>query len=942
MASTGSQDTGDGTPRLRGWRGGLTAVVLLALSLRLAGLFRGAHDNLGYYVNPDVPKQVFALEMYLQGQYVRYVGTPAYDGYPFGLNRLDELILRPWLAGERRMVAFMTAGESGYRHPDRQGLVRRMLVLRTIYSMLAMLACVGAAGLVWRSRAGLLVTGLALALSPVCIATAHMASGDVGAELGVALALAALAAHVRWPAVGWLLAAGFATGFGFACKFNAALVGAALVVYTAAVGWPSVRGLLRAGLAQACGFVAGAALFTPALAINPARTLRDIGRNFAYIQAYGAPAGYFDQPPLARVLGALADNAPRIWPALGGLALTLAVTAWVLVLRRSLRRAPVSGAAVPADRRVVAFERALAVFVPVSVFVAMAGKPDAQPFHFALLAGPVALLLARLWVGRPVNFGRGIIRCLRWLVVMAIFELALRALRETAGWAREDNRRLYTVAREYQIKRDAGQEWAMRPIRSLHLETGGASVFRNGQRWMGLPGGDLWRALRALPVPDLPHPFPPGWLITDGPVLPRNERYWLVRQDEPSRRRLVRYGGGGPVTLGLRSGAAPAVVTLRVGGTVTQVRLDAHAQSLTVVEPRRWHGLDGVDRLGRPGQWCEIEIVARIAPVWVVALESPEEQNAFQLWGGQANASARQAAALMRGLDEQTLALLATARYVEGDSTGERLDARDHDRWCLLAGADLVLAAGRYQAALDLEVLSAQARIRLPEWLGPPDAHVERTFEQGLHRVRWTFQKPAFPLLVALPINVVTGDVRLGKWTIEPDAAGLGADLEGWLTRDERPRWLTPRAPDPERARHDWRMRPLALEFDGWLASAQCSITASPRAGDDWGVDWPLTVLRDDIAHLHEYRVVARVVNSAGAGVWGTEWPLEPFLSGRAQRLEGTGALPAGDYALEVEIRNDRTRKRLRVTRADPAIVITRGKRARLADIAVAAGATGD
>jgi hypothetical protein len=81
-------------------------VAGIALDLRTAGLFRGL--DAGYVVHPDEPKQIQALSNYLAGRYVWYTGSWFYDGYPFGLNHVDEYILRPVLALARRLQTHLS------------------------------------------------------------------------------------------------------------------------------------------------------------------------------------------------------------------------------------------------------------------------------------------------------------------------------------------------------------------------------------------------------------------------------------------------------------------------------------------------------------------------------------------------------------------------------------------------------------------------------------------------------------------------------------------------------------------------------------------------------------------------------------------------------------------------------------------------------------------
>ena len=69
-------------------------IIFTAFYLRISGVFRGVEGNYRYH--PDEPKQVQELSFYLEGRYLGYRGHWHYDGYPYGLNKVDEVILRPY------------------------------------------------------------------------------------------------------------------------------------------------------------------------------------------------------------------------------------------------------------------------------------------------------------------------------------------------------------------------------------------------------------------------------------------------------------------------------------------------------------------------------------------------------------------------------------------------------------------------------------------------------------------------------------------------------------------------------------------------------------------------------------------------------------------------------------------------------------------------------
>ena len=80
------------------------AVVLAAVAFRGAGLWHGLGQDIVFH--PDEPKQVMRLESYLHGHYVHHAGNLFYDGYPYGLNRVDEAFLRAWTAVSSRTASW--------------------------------------------------------------------------------------------------------------------------------------------------------------------------------------------------------------------------------------------------------------------------------------------------------------------------------------------------------------------------------------------------------------------------------------------------------------------------------------------------------------------------------------------------------------------------------------------------------------------------------------------------------------------------------------------------------------------------------------------------------------------------------------------------------------------------------------------------------------------
>ncbi len=156
----------------------LLAILLfvVAFYFRTSGLFRGLGAQ-GYIFHPDEAKQILALFNFLNGEYVRYYGSLFYDGYPYGLNHLDEYLLRP-------LLFFF-----GPDRPDQHALYTCARFLRVVYGMVIMGIGYRLVYRLVHDKTSVLLALLLLALSPLAITVTHFATGDIGVDLFTALCL---------------------------------------------------------------------------------------------------------------------------------------------------------------------------------------------------------------------------------------------------------------------------------------------------------------------------------------------------------------------------------------------------------------------------------------------------------------------------------------------------------------------------------------------------------------------------------------------------------------------------------------------------------------------------------------------------------------------------------------------------------------------------------
>ena len=675
------------------------AVLLSAVAFRAAGLWHGLGQDLIFH--PDAPKQVLRLEQYLHGQYVSHHGSRFYDGYPYGLNRVDEGLLRLWLGASDRIGSWMSdrsASPSPAEYPARGQLYRQGRVLRLLYGVLAALL-VFASARRWGAGRWAALAGAALyAAAPLATTVAHSVTGDVGVDLFVAAALYAASAQAVSGRAVWWLAFGAACGAGFACKFQGALA-AWMAVPPLLLGLrDGVRGwkrLLGAGLLVALGFVGAAVLLNPALAIDTRQEWHDMRVNFAFIQNYGVPPERLAWPFGRKVAWGVAHNIPFVAACLGwglvGLSLAatvlLSVTAWrpaVASLRRR-RTVPASGETADEEASSLCSRWLLgiATFPWLAFLLATALKLEIQPFHFTFLIPPMALgvsLALSWWTEPPDGTTRPLAAAAAALLVAAALGEAVHGTaREMFFWRRPETRDLaarHSAAVFGNAKWGTDRRGTSRWLKRYYAEPAVLSCFRNAESRLSCPEGAWAEGQTLLPVPAVPMPADPdgdGWIFLGGPVFPRSDRMFTVPATgngfappmsaaDGSPLRLSTIAAGGTWTerilvypappqkllVGLRTGRLPARCEVSTSLSDPAPRRMIPPESQTVLElprPSPVYSFPADEAAGKPAVWaCRLRVRSQIGPVWVSVLETPGELALYTLHGPRGEAGAETAA----------------------------------------------------------------------------------------------------------------------------------------------------------------------------------------------------------------------------------------------------------------------------------------------------------
>jgi hypothetical protein len=887
-------------------------VFALAFYLRTAGLMRGLPDS-SYVYHPDEPKQVAALSQYLHGRYVWYQNSPFYDGYPLALNHLDEWLMRPALALRDLCLRHLSSEARAEPVPGRQELFRWARALRVVYAMAIML-------LAWRLARRLFAPWwaqalvlLLLAIAPLPVTASHFGSGDIGVDLFTAAALLALAGYAARPQRWRIALAGLLIGFGFACKYQGALVAAVpgLYLVAEALATRQARRMVQDGLLTLGCAAAAAALATPALFINAAQTWKDMRINFAFIRNYDVSSEFLALPLTEQLRSSLVMNAPVICAALGAGLMLLAAAGAVCAGAAWLR----ARAGQDAEAR-----RSTSLWVALTgapffiMAVSLAGKPDVQPFHFSYLQLPfcvaaVSALTVLATRGRAAQIAAFLLGCL------CVAEFGLKSERENFFWAREDTAP-YKHAFEAGVFR-AGPVYShgKEDLKRVFLEASSPSSFRNRTREVRSAHASFWKELHAAPVPSVPWSLDADWIFDNGPVFPRNDRMFRVAANDAAERQVVLYAPPATILCGLRSGEFPLQVQIDLGGTAQTVRLPPHAQRVLAIQPRRWRAIKARESIANDTWFVPLHVRAENGPVWVTVMSDAQDLAMFQLFAGESDQPPVWPAPIK---DAALIGAVEATRYVENSIP--MAEGGSVLRQPVLAD-ELALPAGLY--TLECDVLSegtGEVVLTVGDHInggrGHPLLNVRHTFqlEPGLQSLRLPFSKAFAPYTVALRAECTNAATRVLGWRLRPDAAGLTAAWRQWQSTGQRPAWLRTWPESPAATNHT--MSDLDATYKGGLRLVQGGVPATARQAEAFAVQVSMQAEQFPIRNFGELNVFVHWLRN-GEYAGASDAPLWEVLvasaAGRPLALAPPPGLAPGHYEIVLGIYNTRTRLQLPV-----------------------------
>lgn len=754
----------------------------LGFYFRSSGLFHGLED--GVVFHPDTPKQVKTLEDYLDGKYLTYYNSLFYDGYPYGLNRVDEVLIRGVYTVIRPLNRLFYGDTEVMAFPDRERLYYWARCLRLFYGMVSLMLVPIILYMLTRRKAAALI-GLGLyALSPLAATVTHFASGDIGVDFFLSFTLFFLALALRRQQDRWVVAAGLAVGAAFACKYQGAL-GAWLVAVTLLVRtpapWRDWKAFLRPAIGSATGFFVGAAALTPGIWIAPEKTLRLMKENFGFIKNYGVPQAFLDKSWGEKVSTSLPDNLPGVLGALGGGLVLISVIAFLLSLKR--RKELASDASQPASGP-IAYDIAISSFPLMAILLSTTLKPAVQPFHFSYLIPALALSAGLL--AAQIAHQKSLLKvCGFWILLgCSLVPLLRSSLTEDFYWRRGaldasvNPYILQPLRMPLHRPRDFPNEAA---IKQFYLHPESLSVFRNRPRSVSDPRPDGWRADTRLFVPEIPlYARTPDWIFLKGAAFPLSDHYLHLGSEEPLRTHLVVDAPASRIFhLGFRSGALPVQIHGRLGDAAIQVFLPPHAQTRIELEPSA-----PVKKIKGPENLPELELYplqlsASPGEAVVAVLADAGAIERFEQFGPQGS---RAGIPAFGAVEKRRLGEI---RFMEMDQPPYSLPLPPGMR-----PETLWLPAGRYQFKAGIHSSGegrAKLRVCLKDPLGSFPAICSDSFSlpKGYSEISWVFEKGFAPHEVAMEFDLQGAGGRVMDWDLlplpgrgeEPEAPKDGVDF---------------------------------------------------------------------------------------------------------------------------------------------------------------------
>jgi hypothetical protein len=764
-------------------------VFAVALNLRTAGLFRGLSAEEDYH--PDVAKQMRQLSFYLSGNYTAHFGGDLfYDGYPFGLNRIDEgfiRLIRPVLLTVRHHLVPEFHVPGSLEGIDIYYWAR---MLRVVYGMFVVLAAYLLALMLGMRRREALLASSIMAIAPLSVTVSHTATGDIGVDMFTALVflfMACLARRARFLLL--LPFVGFAVAFAFASKYQGLFVAwvpfAFFFLRDGILGrkWLRLTGI---AIVLSVAFAITVVIANPIYLVHPVRTWRELMANFVFLSTYGADPKILAQPLIHRIVAGFRENTPLVFSSLGFGTVVLAAIGLNLCIRQVWRRR-----FDVVDDGALLLKLAFFSFPFVAMVISLAMKPSVQPFHFSSLQLPLALSAAfavGYFLDSPKNKTRlGVVL----MAVAMLAELGHQTVKDNYFWKREDIKNIADDMCNSLVYSSGKSGMRNDVVRRLILEPENVSIFRNRAKDVAVPYGYIWNALEVPPVPCIPYPLNHEWIFMNGPVLPRSDRMFKVQGNTAVDKKLIFYSGPVELKLGIRSGFSPAEITVQSGNQSREMGIAPDSYDVVKLVASCCKRVDMRGEASSDVYIVPITVTARHGDAWVTVLGSKREEDNFLLFSGKADDPSVRKQVSEYQIDKIS-SLIADARYFGGSLALLELP---HGESCLIL--EDALPAGVYRLELGAVPLAPDTRIKvlfkdmfdreLPALRADPADTIPVT---GSGLVTAYLEKPFAPYQIRVEVRCVAGSCALGIWRIQPDAKAIIGDLRTYTNNASMPEWL--------------------------------------------------------------------------------------------------------------------------------------------------------
>lgn len=759
------------------WTVALGLLFLLALYFRTSGLFRGLAESATFY-HPDEPKQILALFNFLNGDYVRYYGSLFYDGYPYGLNHLDEYLLRPFLLLFNSHI------------PDQHSLYYYARILRVLYGLVVMAICYFLIFKLTVCRLSSLLGVLLFAISPLPITVTHFATGDIGVDLFAALCFLFLFLYLTSSYKNlWLVLAGLAVGGAFSAKYNGLLVGIvpATALFLQYVKEKRLDSLLSGFLLLGAGALLGLVLFTPHILLETKPTIANIRANFDFIKNYQIPASILNKPWYEKAILGLKQNSLFIIASLGKTIFLISILGIVLTSKHYLTCTNTRHKQ-QCSKHI--YLLSLSLFSITVLIISLSGKYVVQPFHFSYLMLPLIIVSCVLF-HQFYNSHNSIVQLFGFLMItLVILESGSVCLKENFFWRLEDNNyhaqelpaSIYTRAALYTYSRD--------PIRSLSLEPSGNSVFRNRRQFAEGPDAAFWKAIEVAPLPQTAAPVGKNYIFLNGPAFPRNEKTVIVRggaYGKTVNKYLILPAGEDISGLGIRCGSYATEAFITIGKEKIHSTFNAHQQKFiplqTVGQPD-----DRSNTQKGQVQIIPLQVTVPHNAIWLTILTRDKDVEVFTLFGDGGNAPQVVPDAMPPDLKKVYHDALSHIRYQENPNSQRVNQGQKIPLW------EVAIPAGRYTLIAEIDGIEQRSVITMYFEDAKGELHQghkqEFQITRGLQRIRYNFSKPFVPYQMRFVVSGKEGSCRIRNLKLIPDHVNLEKDFSLWRVTGTPPHWI--------------------------------------------------------------------------------------------------------------------------------------------------------